>query len=68
MTTKSDTKLPFLFGSLNWAIVRALTGLLVILQLLMLSLYFGYVTGFAISSIALGGSVFYLMSVPKSPT
>lgn len=51
----------------DWSAITAIAGLLAIVLLLILSLYFEYTPGFLLSSISLGGLVFYMTSILSRP-
>lgn len=61
MTTDSDINHHLPLGNANWGAVRAALGLLAIVQLLLLSVYFEYAAGYFISSFALGCAAFYFL-------
>ena len=63
MTTEAEINEPPPIKNIDWVTVRAVIGLLAIVQLLLLSIYFDYAPGFLITSLALGSLAFYLVSI-----
>ena len=63
MTTEAEINEPLPIKNIDWVTVRAVIGLLAIVQLLLLSIYFDYAPGFLITSLALGSLAFYLVSI-----
>lgn len=67
MTTEANINDTLPIENTGWVVVRAVIVLLAIVQLLLLSVYFNYTPGFLITSIALGSSAFYLVSILSCP-